>query len=151
MEITLFADDTNIIHSHDSTTSLCNTLNTELEKLNALYKHNKLSLNLQKTSYIIFTTNNSDSTIQIAINGSNIEKGNSTKYLGVYIDHHLNWKNHIAYISSKSSKSTAVINKTSHVLGTNALTLLHNAIIFPYLNYCLAVWGNTYNTNLYPL
>ena len=33
-----------------------------------------------------------------------------------YIDHHLNWKDHIAYISSKLSKNTAVIHRTSHVL-----------------------------------
>ena len=72
LEFTLFADDTNIIYSHDSTTSSCNTLNTELEKLNAWLNLNKLSLNLQKTNYITFSTNNSDSTIQIAINGSNI-------------------------------------------------------------------------------
>ena len=144
LEFTLFADDTNIIYSHDSTTSLCNTLNTELEKTNAWFNLNKLSLNLQKTNYITFSINNSDSTIQIAINGSNIEKVNSTKYLGVYIDHHLNWKDHIAYISSKLSKSTAVIHKTSHVLDTKTLTLLYNAIIFPYLNYCVEVWGNTY-------
>ena len=151
LEFTLFADDTNIIYSHDSTTSLCNTLNTELEKLNAWFNLNKLSINLQKTNYITFSTNNSDSTIQIAINGSNIEKVNSTKYLGVYIDHHLNWKDHIAYISSELSKSTAVIHKTSHVLDTKTLTLLYNAIIFPYLNYCVEVWGNTYKTNLYSL
>ena len=35
LEFTLFANDTNIFYSHDSTTSSCNTLNTELEKLNA--------------------------------------------------------------------------------------------------------------------
>ena len=140
-----------LYYCHDSTTSLCNTLNTELERLNAWFNLNKLSLNLQKTNYINFSTNNSDSTIQIAINGSNIEKVKSTKYLGVYIDHHLNWKDHIAYISSKLSKSTAVIHKTSHVLDTKTLTLLYNAIIFPYLNYCVEVWGNTYKTKVYLL
>ena len=72
LELTLFADDTNIIYSHDCTTSLCNTLNTELEKLNASFNLNKLSLNLKNTNYITFSANNSDSTIQIAINGSNI-------------------------------------------------------------------------------
>ena len=42
MECTLFADYADIIYSHDSTTSLCNTLNTELEKLNAWFTLNKL-------------------------------------------------------------------------------------------------------------
>ena len=129
LEFTLFADDTNIICSHDSTTSSCNTLNTELERLNAWFNLNKLSLSLQKTNYITFSTINSDCTIQIAINGSNFEKDNSTKYLGVCIRHHPNWKYHIAYVSSKLSKSTAVIHKTSHVPDTKILTLLHNAII----------------------
>ena len=99
LEFTLFADDTNIIYSHDSTTSLCNTLNTEIEKLSTWFNLNKLSLSLQNTNYITFSTNNTDITIQIAINGFNIEKVNITKYLGVYIDHNLNLKNHIAYIS----------------------------------------------------
>ena len=54
-------------------------------------------------------------------------------------------------MSSKLSKSTAVIHKASHVLDTNALTLLYSAIIFPYLKYCVEVLGNTYKTNLYSL
>ena len=101
MELTLFADDTNIIYSHDSSTSLCNIHNTELAMLNIWFSLNKLSLDLHKTNYITFSTNNVATTIIIAINGSNIEKVNSTEYLGVYVDHHLNWKDHIA---SKLSK-----------------------------------------------
>ena len=92
------------LFSHDSTTSLCNTLNTELEKLNAWPNLSKLSLNLHKTNYITFFINNLDGIIQIAIYSSNIENVNSTKYLDVYIDHHVNWKDHIACISSKLSK-----------------------------------------------
>ena len=148
LEFTLFADETNIIYSYDSTTSLCNIFNAELARLNAWF--NKLSLNLHQNNYVTFSSNNLDSTIQIATNGFNIEKVNSTKYLGVYIDHHLNWKDDIAY-TSKLSKCTAVIHKTSHVQDTKALTLLYNAIIFPYHNYCVEVWAHTDKTNLYPL
>ena len=104
--------------------------------LNARFSLNKLSLNLHKTSYVTFDTNNLDSTIQIAINCSNIEKGNSTKYLGVHIDHHLNWNT--VFISSKLSKSTAVIHRTSHVL--------YNTLILPYFTYCCITWGFTYQT-----
>ena len=141
LEFSLFAYDTNIIYTHDGTTSLCYILNTELAKLFAWFNLNKLSLNLHKTNHLSFSTNNFDSTTQIAINGSNIEKVNSTKYFGVYVDHHPNLKDNIAYISSKFSKCTAVIHKTSHVLDTKALTLIYKAIIFHYLNYCVEVLG----------
>ena len=87
---TLFADDINIIYSHDSTISLCNIINTELEKLYAWFNFNKLSLNFRKTNYVAFSTNNLDSIIDISVNGSNIEKVNSAKYLGVYVDRRLN-------------------------------------------------------------
>ena len=142
-EFTLFAYYPNIICSHDSTSSVCSALNTQLEKLNAWFNLNKLSLSFQKTNYITFSTNNSDSTILIDNDGSNIEKVNN---LGVYIDHNLNLKDHIAYISNKLSKSSEVIHKTSHVL--DIITLLYNAIISPYLNYCVEVWGNTHKTSL---
>ena len=45
LEFTLFADDTNIMYSHDSTTSSCNILNAELQKLNAWLSLNKSSPN----------------------------------------------------------------------------------------------------------
>ena len=41
--------------------------------------------------------------------------------------------------------------KTNHVLDTKALTSPYNAVISPYLNYCVEVLGNIYKTNLYPL
>ena len=78
------------------------------------------------------------------------EKVNTTKYPAVYIDHRLIWKDHIAYISSKLSKCTAVIHKTSHVLDTKTLTLLYNTIISITIIYYLQLffyYGNMYNMN----
>ena len=62
-----------------------------------------------------------------------------------------NWKYHIANISSKLSERTAVIHITSHVLDTKTITLIHSAIILPYLIYCVEVWDDTNETILYSL
>ena len=50
----LFADDTNIFSSHSSIETLINHTNTELEKVAEWFRTNKLTLNLDKTNYIIF-------------------------------------------------------------------------------------------------
>ena len=42
--------------------------------------------------------------IQVKIDEEPLEKCDSYKYLGVFIDKELNWKPHIEYISTKISK-----------------------------------------------
>ena len=50
----LFADDTNVFMHHKDLNSLQNICNIELEKLSQWFKANKLSLNVNKTNYVIF-------------------------------------------------------------------------------------------------
>ena len=56
----------------------------------------------------------------------------------------------LIYLVNHQNKQQLFI-KQAMLLDTKALTLLYNAIISPYLIYCVDVWGNTYKTNLYPL
>src|SRR6218665_1695504 len=49
-----FADDTNVFYSHASCGELVRIINEELLKINDWFLANKLSLNLDKTNYILF-------------------------------------------------------------------------------------------------
>jgi len=55
IELILFADDTHILLCDISLSSLEFRLNLELGNLSTWFKVNKLSLNLKKTNYMIFT------------------------------------------------------------------------------------------------
>ena len=77
----------------------------ELSELSQWLKVNKLSLNLKKTQYMIFSRRKSkDETINIKIDNQSISETKSSKFLGVYIDNNLNWKTHINYIAGKISR-----------------------------------------------
>ena len=52
--LVLFADDTNLFVSHFDCTTLMNLVNSEMLKFSDWFKANKLSLNIQKSNYIIF-------------------------------------------------------------------------------------------------
>ena len=52
----MFVDDTNFFHSHKYCKTLFHTVNTELVKVNHLFKANKLSLNAKKELIIPFFT-----------------------------------------------------------------------------------------------
>jgi hypothetical protein len=65
---------------------------------------NKLTLNLDKTNIIKFTTKNSPQfSIRIGYNDKHIEESAHTKFLGLQIDSHLNWKTHINQLVPKLS------------------------------------------------
>ena len=110
---------------------------------------NRLSLNVLKTNYMIFTTKNKLShDVDIFVNNVRIERVHVTKFLGVQIDSKLNWKNHIEYTCKKNSKCIGIISKARRKLHKSSLISLYYSFAFPYFIYCNHVWGNTYKTNL---
>lgn len=63
----------------------------------------------------------------------------------------MRWKPQIKNVCSKVARSVGVMQRVKHILNYRSLLALYYAFVFPYLNYCVEVWGNTYNTNLHPL
>ena len=78
----LFADDTNIYYESDSLQELEKVINKELNKLNLWLNVNRLSLNIDKTNYIIFHPYNKPTKkrITIKINKAINEKINIWEY-----------------------------------------------------------------------
>ena len=55
-------------------------------------------------------------TRQIVIENNVLEQVDNTKFLGVYIDHHLTWKTHINFMVAKISKSVGLLYKAKYYL-----------------------------------
>ena len=145
----LFADDTNLFISGKQLNPLAEKLNTELNNISTWRRVNKLSLNVKKTHYMIFTTKKTEcDRITIRIDGNNIEQVTNTKFLGVYIDNRLSWKKHIDYISGKISRGIGVILKARHLLNLSSLKTLYYSFVYPYFSYCNHVWGSACATAL---
>ena len=145
----LFADDTNIFSTGKNLSELSESLNEALVNIEEWLRCNRLSLNVLKTNYMIFTTKNKlNHNVDISVNNVLIERVYVTKFLGVQIDPKLNWKNHIEYICKKISKCIRMISKARRKLHKSPLIPLYYSFAFPYFIYCNHVWGNTYKTNL---
>ena len=82
----VFADDTNTYYESDSLQELEKVINKELNKLNLWLNVNRLSLNIDKTNYIIFHPYNklTKKRITIKINNKAINEKKIIKYLGVF-------------------------------------------------------------------
>ena len=93
----LFADDTSTLFTHKDLKVIESTYNTELKKVSQWLIANKLSLNVSKSSMIIFRTKQKQTAheVKIKINNQQILEKKSTKYLGIHLDRHLDWSQHI--------------------------------------------------------
>ena len=89
--------------------------------------------------------------VYIEINQVPIEQVRHTKFLGVVFDDYLDWSTHISYINSKIAKGVGIICRAKKYFNTSALINLYNEFVFPYLIYCVEVWGNALSTHIQPL
>ncbi len=131
---------------------ICSSFWRWLEKLKQWFDVNKLSLNLNKTKFMLFGNRTIPvDTVQIMIDNVHIERVYENKFLGVILDHKICWKPHINHIRTKLAKSVAILGRTRYMLDYKSLHILYSSLVLPYLYYCVEVWGNTYKSNLQPL
>ena len=152
----LFADDTNILYSHKNLKFLENVMNFELNNVFQWLTSNKLTLNLNKSNFVIFHPYQKRlpfaSNIRILFTKTNmlmyLECKGRVKYLGVLIDYKLSWKNHVDSIALKISKTIGLLSKLRHFLPYHTLVNIYNSLFTPYLHYSLIVWGQASKTHL---
>ena len=147
----LFADDTSLFHAHTDFDTLIKEINEELQKITTWFHTNKLSLNKNKSNVIIFLPKgkkcNTDN-VKIIINGDEIKQVNFTKFLGIYIDEHLSWAQHINYLSTKIARNVGILSKLKHFLLVYIMNTLYYSLILFNLQYCTLLWANTYSSCL---
>jgi len=95
-----FADDTNLFIASKDPYLLNSTVNDAINKLSIWFIAKRLSLNLDKTCYMVFLPHRSDSNVyfNVEINGVTINKVKSCRYLGLIIDDELKWTEHMGHI-----------------------------------------------------
>ena len=86
----LFADDTSITFHANNVVELETDMNNTLKHLDIWLSLNKLTINLNKTNFIVF--NNDKIKLAIILYNTSIVQKNSIKFLGVTIDTNMNWK-----------------------------------------------------------
>ena len=113
----IFADDTTLFLSGKDLLEIKRDLNSELIKLSRWFESNKLSVNIKKTHYMLFSLhkNVQNTLLDFRINETPLGRVSNTKYLGVYIDGNLNWVSHINHVYKKLRKSVGILKKSKTI------------------------------------
>ena len=144
----LFADDTNILHSHKELKILEKEMNVERHNVYQWLVSYKRTLNLKKTNFVFFRPYQKRlsflPTIYMNDRLTNtntltyLECKDHVKYLGVLFDYKLSWKNLIDSITLKQSKTMiGLLSKIRHFVPFHTLVSMYNYLAVPYLRFGL--------------
>ena len=157
LKVLSFADDTTLVKSSDNLSDSIPEINNELNKVYTWLNLNKMAINISKTCYMIFgpTKMTFPHNIDNIVNINNIpinrigDNNNETsvKFLGIYLDEKLSWKNHINVTSKKINSGLFALNSLKNILPQNTLRTIYYSLIHCHITYCLEVWGNSTSIN----
>jgi hypothetical protein len=156
-DIILYADDTTLLISDDTTDLIAAKIKSEGDKLVDWFLSNKLSMNLKKTKTMYFNpklSKNADQkltldNIEIEQIGESPElKTRSFKFLGYHIDEALSYKYHIEHIRKKANIGNFQLNKIKHALNPNTKVLIYFALIHSHLNFGSHLWIDSKKKNI---
>ena len=149
----LFADDANLqlFLSDKSIFASESKLNNDLNFISEC--PNKLSINIDKTNYVVFHSpqRKLHYNMNISISNKQIKHANQVKYLGLFIDRHLSWKSCVHELAKKISREVGPLSKIKRYVNLNILRQLYHCLVYPILTYSLTVLVNTYITTLKPI
>ena len=152
-----FADDTSLYLSDSNIENLYSNANIQLNQLYDWFCANRLSLNPNKTKFIILRTPKqlpNTTGLKLCIDGIPLTQiganftEKSTKFLGLHIDELLSWKPHLSHINKKISYAIFVIKQVKNFLPMECLRTLYFAIVHPHLTYGILAWGNASSSAL---
>ena len=132
-DVAMFADDTSLSRTFKNVSELNNELIPSFINICEWLKANKLSLNTVKTDFMIIGTSkrlqNLDTSPEttpyaLYINNAPIRRVKQAKNLGLIIDEHLSWEQHIEYISGKLKRNIGILKRMSTVLPNESLDMI---------------------------
>ena len=148
----LFADDSNLFHNFNTKQKDIDMdiVSENLKKVQKWCNANKLTINSQKTNYMIIKSKNKavGKIGSVNISGTEISEVSVASFVGIDIDCHLSWKEHIQRINKSIRKKVGILFKLRHFVPRYVLVLLYKTFIQPHITYGLEVWGSNYKSYL---
>ena len=155
--LALFADDTALYYTGRSSTAIAQTLQTSANVLGAWFRKWRIEVNPDKSQAVLFTKprkRDLPSLSPISMYGKPIPWAKQAKYLGVTLDSHLSFREHI----KKARDRASFVMGRLHFLLTarSSLSLkckmrLYTAVIRPIMTYACVIFAHSNPRVLYKM
>ena len=133
------------MYSNKNLKALCKNVNADLKLVFTWLCANRLSVNVDKTEFIIFKPPKMSLPERITLKLNNVTIFESTKlcYLGLVLDDRLTWNHHIAELNEKLNRTIGIIYRLNvNFIHEAALKSIYFSLFQSHLNYSLCLGAN---------
>jgi len=132
-DINMYADDTELHYSNSQLERVEEVLQSDLIRVSDWMIVNGFKSNIAKSVCMLIGTRQrvSRKSLCLSLNNNELKQVTSTKYLGLYIDNHLTWHNHVDYVLKRVREKIYSINRLKPPLAVRKLLyqLAHSRIL----------------------
>ena len=137
-KVRLFADDTTIFFHKNNINDIITTGKLIMIQLTNWLRANKLTLNADKSTFTIFKSHkkkipNMPETIEFL--NQSIKRASHNKFLGVILDEHLSWSNHITELSNKLKRLFHIFYNIRDFLSKENIKTIYYALVYSRIKY----------------
>lgn len=123
---------------------LITRMESALDKLYQWFCHHHMKVNEAKTQMMVMGTPamlKNVPPVTIVFNGARIESSEVTRNLGLMMDRHLNFQDHVSSTVKRCTGTLMALNHARHAIPRNTLPCLVQALVVSILRYCMSVYG----------
>ena len=111
---------------------------TTYNNVKTCFMINSLSINIQKTQYILFKAKNKPTfDVNTVSDNKLITPVSDTKLLDIYLQDSLNWNNHIQHIIPKLSSACYIMRRLKPIMPINTITIAYYSYFNAVMTYGL--------------
>lgn len=150
-DIYLFADDTCLFYIGHDIEEIRRRCQNDISKLETWFHLNLLTVNSSKTVYMLLRKSSAvDPTDDLAIYFENtkLERVPRVTYLGLIMDEHLNWIDHVDYVKKKVSPAIGIFSRLCPVLNASQKKMVYHALVQCHLNYMNVIWASAADSKI---
>jgi hypothetical protein len=141
-KISLYADDTILLHAYNDRNYCENTLNNDLKQIEKWSLKWLVDFNPLKTTFINISFKKQKTKLELKFKGENITQVTEHKHLGLIFSDDMKWIKHISYVTAKATKIVGQMYRSSIHLNRNQLTGIFLKMIRPILEYGSIIYDN---------
>ena len=131
--ITVYADDAAIYCAHSCVDDLQSKLNVDLKAATDWLEVNHLTLNVSKSKSMLIGSSKrlaKIGSVKFQIEEDSLDKVETFNYLGIKINNHLSWEDHVDQIRSKINENLGLLRRIKHLLPQHARIMFYNSFDF---------------------
>jgi hypothetical protein len=145
--LTLFVDDTSILRTGRDMQDLTLILDKTIRSVLHWFENNRLIINKDKSLALGFHHKLNKHIVfpDIILKDRQITCVFKIKFLGVWLDHNLNWDLHMKKLVIQLSQLCYAIKTIKSFVNKNLVKTMHFAYMHSFLKYDILFWGNARN------